>query len=232
MTEAEWLSCADPSPMLAAVRDRAGDRKLRLLACGCCRALWADAAADSRAAVEAAERYADGRADAAELDRAWDAAAREVDLDRWMWGDRASGVAVAAAETARAPSRAVWPDGRVHERTTRELMESAVSTAAQAAATGLDPGRAALARADICRLVGCCFGNPFRPVAVQPGWQTADVAALARGIYDERAFDRMPVLADALMDAWCADEHILEHCRGDGPHVRGCWVVDLVLGQE
>src|SRR4051812_44597664 len=115
MTEAEWLAGTDPFRMLAALRGAAGDRKLRLLACGCCRALWADAPAASRAAVEAAERYADGRAVEAELDRARAAAEGEADPDRWMWWDRGCGAAVAAVEAARVPSRAVWPDGRVHE---------------------------------------------------------------------------------------------------------------------
>ena len=76
------------------------------------------------------------------------------------------------------------------------------------------------------------FGNPFRPVAFDPRWRTADVTALARGIYDDRAFDRLPLLADALMAAGCDSEDLLAHCRSEGPHVRGCWVVDLVLGKE
>jgi len=65
-----------------------------------------------------------------------------------------------------------------------------------------------------------------------PSWLTADVVTLARGIYEDRAFDRLPLLADALMDAGCDDDQILAHCHGPGPHVRGCWVVDLVLGKE
>jgi hypothetical protein len=75
------------------------------------------------------------------------------------------------------------------------------------------------------------FGNPFRPVAVDPAWLTSTVVALARGIYEERAFDRMPILADALQDAGCDNEDVLDHCRGPGPHVRGCWVVDMLLGK-
>ncbi|HEX3149646.1 MAG TPA: hypothetical protein VHR66_16340 [Gemmataceae bacterium] len=76
------------------------------------------------------------------------------------------------------------------------------------------------------------FGNPFRPVAFDPRWRTSDSVGVARGIYEDRAFERMPILADALMDAGCDDEQVLSHCRGEGPHVRGCWVVDLVLGKE
>jgi hypothetical protein len=81
-------------------------------------------------------------------------------------------------------------------------------------------------------LIRDIFGNPFRPVAFDPRWRTADAVGLARGIYEDRAFDRLPLLADALMDAGCADEQVLSHCRSEGPHVRGCWVVDLVLGKE
>ena len=73
---------------------------------------------------------------------------------------------------------------------------------------------------------------PFRSMTLNPEWRTATVVALARGIYDERAFDRMPILADALQDAGCDSADILGHCRGPGPHVRGCWVVHLVLGKS
>jgi hypothetical protein len=76
------------------------------------------------------------------------------------------------------------------------------------------------------------FGNPFRPVAFDPSWRTSTVAALAEQMYESRDFSPMPVLADALQDAGCDNEDILAHCRGAGPHVRGCWVVDLVLGKE
>ena len=74
------------------------------------------------------------------------------------------------------------------------------------------------------------FGDRFRSVAIDRGWRTTDVLGVARGIYDERAFDRLPILADALQDAGCADGELLGHCRGPGPHARGCWAVDLVLG--
>ena len=84
----------------------------------------------------------------------------------------------------------------------------------------------------VALLVRDIFGNPFRPVTFDPAWRTSDVMLLANGIYDERAFDRMPILADALQDAGCDKPDILDHCRGDGPHVRGCWVVDLVLGKQ
>jgi hypothetical protein len=76
------------------------------------------------------------------------------------------------------------------------------------------------------------FGNPFRPVAVDPAWLTSDVVAMARGMYETRDFAAMPILTDALQDAGCENADILTHCCGDGPHIRGCWVVDLMLGKE
>jgi hypothetical protein len=76
------------------------------------------------------------------------------------------------------------------------------------------------------------FGNPFRPVALDPRWLTSTVLDLARTIYEERVFERLSILADALMDAGCDTGEIINHCRGPGPHVRGCWVVDLLLGKE
>jgi hypothetical protein len=76
------------------------------------------------------------------------------------------------------------------------------------------------------------FGNPFRAVTFSPEWRTDTAVALARQMYDSREFSAMPILADALQDAGCASAEILEHCRGPGPHVRGCWVVDLVLDNK
>ncbi len=76
------------------------------------------------------------------------------------------------------------------------------------------------------------IGNPFRPVVLNAAWLTSTVCALASGIYSDRAFDRMPILADALQDAGCDNEEVLGHCRGPGPHARGCFVVDCLLGKK
>jgi hypothetical protein len=76
------------------------------------------------------------------------------------------------------------------------------------------------------------FGNPFRPVTLDPACLSPNVKGLAQAIYDDRAFNGMPILGDALEEAGCTNQDILSHCRGPGPHVRGCWVVDLVLGKE
>ncbi|MBM4071279.1 MAG: hypothetical protein FJ271_20430 [Planctomycetes bacterium] len=85
-------------------------------------------------------------------------------------------------------------------------------------------------------MLRCICGHAFGPLAgVSPSllvWNDDTIPRLAHSIYDERAFDRLPILADALEAAGCTDAEILSHCRGPGPHVRGCWVVDLILGKE
>jgi hypothetical protein len=94
------------------------------------------------------------------------------------------------------------------------------------------PGRELRAQAGLLKDI---VGNPFQPGATKtPGSTGSDstVVKLAQNIYDERAFSRMPILADALEDAGCDNADLLAHCRGPGPHVRGCWVVDLLLGKS
>ena len=82
-------------------------------------------------------------------------------------------------------------------------------------------------------LFRCVFGNPFRPVSFSPTWRTSTALTLASQMYESRDFSLMPILADALQDAGCEDEQLLSHCRNPrATHVRGCWVVDLVLGKE
>ncbi|MBV9125410.1 MAG: hypothetical protein JO112_18800 [Planctomycetes bacterium] len=79
------------------------------------------------------------------------------------------------------------------------------------------------------------LGNPFRPVSVDPRWlkwHEKTVVHLAQALYEERRFEDMPILGDALEEAGCTNEHLLEHCRSPRPHVRGCWVVDLVLSKD
>jgi hypothetical protein len=79
------------------------------------------------------------------------------------------------------------------------------------------------------------FGNPFRPASIDPSWLTwngGTVPRMAKAIYNDRRFGDLPILADALEEAGCTDAGILTHCRSEGPHVRGCWVVDLILGKS
>jgi hypothetical protein len=94
-------------------------------------------------------------------------------------------------------------------------------------------------RAAQAALLRDIFGNPFRPVTPDPAWQTPQVVALAQAAYDQRELPagtldvaRLAILADALGDARCDQADLLAHLRGPGPHVRGCWVVDLILGKS
>ncbi|MCE9566116.1 MAG: hypothetical protein K8U57_29190 [Planctomycetes bacterium] len=76
-------------------------------------------------------------------------------------------------------------------------------------------------------------GNPFRPVDFDSEWRTSTVLAMAKEMYESRDFSAMPIFADALQDTGCEHDDILSHCRDENAtHVRGCWVVDLVLGKE
>jgi len=84
----------------------------------------------------------------------------------------------------------------------------------------------------VAKIIRDIFGNPFRPVAFNPAWRTSTAVAIAQGMYESRDFSAMPILADALQDAGCDHDDILTHCRdASGVHVRGCWVVDHVLGK-
>jgi hypothetical protein len=82
-------------------------------------------------------------------------------------------------------------------------------------------------------LVHCIYGpNPFKKTRFLKKWRTESVVSLARVAYDTRNFTLLPILADALEEAGCDSAEVLTHCRGFGPHARGCWVVDLVLNKS
>ena len=208
MTEAEWLACADPQKMLAFLRGKASERKLRLFAVACCRRSWPLLTdARSRKAVEVAERYADGIVNERGLRFAFSCAA-----DAFAY---AASAHTADAQAAAGAANAAHPEAGYYARYVTPRKEH--------------PGP-----------LRDLFGPlPFRPVTVSPGWQTPQVVAQAQAAYDERELPagtldptRLAVLADALEEAGCTDQTVLEHLRGAGPHVRGCWAVDLLLGKE
>jgi hypothetical protein len=214
MTEAEWLACRDPDALLAYLRQEAyrrrgpfpSHRKLRLFACACCRRVWSAIADDrSRWAVEVAERYADRLTSRHELVLGF-AAARAV---------AGNGGFAAAAAAA--------------------LSGNLDRAATQAALAG-DACRWAEERAGQADLLRDIFGNPFLPrPTVEPAWRSrneAAVTALAHAAYDERAFGRLPRLAGLLEGAEGTSPGLLAHLRGPGPHVRGCWAIDLILGKS
>jgi hypothetical protein len=183
-------------------------RKRRLYLAALCRHFWKYLpSATGRQAIEAAEAFVDGRVSADDL-----RAAHVANRDAYL-----------AEITAR---------GKQSVHTRGVQVAHCAYEASRPEACRMVPAWSRTVTPITTGLLRDLFVDPFRPVAFDPRWRTADVVGMARGIYEERAFDRLPILADALMDAGCEDAAILGHCRSTGPHVRGCWVVDLVLGKE
>jgi hypothetical protein len=225
MDEQVWLAAVDPTAMLTAIRARVTDRKGRLFGCACCRRVWHIYDSVERNVVEVAERLADGTATNSERRAAAVAAtqrqrygpALSVAVEAFFAGER--GAECAANEHARTlvgPSPTYALGVAAVEQYQREL--SRVS---------------ALERAANVPMLRDIFGNPFRPVSFSPDWRTDTAVVLAKRMYESREFSAMPILADALQDAGCDSDDVLTHCRdANATHVRGCWVVDLVLGKE
>jgi hypothetical protein len=255
--EAAWFTCSDPRPMCGLLRGKERGRKFRLFACACCRRVE-HLLTDERSqhALEVFERFLDGEltlkeytlgereaADAcAELARVVGdvesqtsiSEADRVRLFACMFAAQAVadcfGNVTSAASDCCGALRGYGTAELTDDRQLREVgdrIEAAERTA-----------QAALLRE--------IFGNPFASVGFDPAWRSEVVVALARKMYDSRDFADMPDLADALQDAGCENDRILSHCRystlqaaehgspaGRGvPHVRGCWVLDLVLGKS
>jgi hypothetical protein len=219
----KWATSDDPGWMLEQVRDRASDRKLRLFAVACLRQVWDLLLLDAtRHAVEVAERLAEGLATGGEILQAgW--AAREA----YLVEDAEVAAGVALADLAACQALAPAYDAATAAVNIALWDEAAAATGVVVPSTC---GR--VTRADLLRDV---VGNPFVRCRVDPrwiAWNGGSVRKLAQVIYDERRFEDLPILADALEEAGCDNGDILSHCRGPGPHVRGCWVVDLLLAKE
>lgn len=224
MTEAEWLSSHDPEPMLKLLKPKASERKLRLFACACCRRIWAFVKdARSQTAVEVAEAHADGMIDIDDVRRVRGIACFADD-------GVPDELAYAAANAAfyAVFHRCAWVENAASQ-SVQTIVESALAAGSDYQVAEAAAELETAAQSDLLRDI---FGNPFRPASISVNCQTPKIVGLAQTIYDERAFDRMPELADGLEKAGCTDAGVLEHCRGSGPHVRGCWVIDLVLGKE
>jgi hypothetical protein len=254
MTEAKWLAATDPTPMLDFLTEKVSNRKLRLFACGCFRRIWHLLIDErSREGVAVFERFVDGQTTADELKKADqavnaatdDASDRVSEADAIYSEDSLTGGDFAAAEALCSAAYGLCYVAEDVPRVANaaSCAASAVQSEQEATVYRKDPeadldarhAREAALLAETTQqanLIRDIFGNPFQPVTLDQAWLTSDVVTLAQGIYKDRAFDRMPILADALQDAGCDNENILNHCRSDGPHVRGCWVVDLVLGQD
>jgi hypothetical protein len=202
----DWLAGGFPGVEAG----RVSLRKMRLAACGCCRAVWTQLAPVCRHAVRLAEWYADGAATARQLEAAWRACRRaEWGADRWS--DRY--LLTEEVHRVAAPIVAL-ADVRV-------------------VASDLRPWRGDSVEND--EVEALCFavlrdvlGGPAHPPGSLAAWRTTDVVSLARVAYGRRDFALLPRLADALEAAGCQDPELLNHCRAGAPHAAGCWVLDLL----
>jgi hypothetical protein len=228
MDEAEWLASGNPRRLygharkVATPRLNSGRRLLRLYACACCRQVWHLLGAEGRAAVEVAERYADGRASKADLRQAEGAA----------WQAYLKCADAVQLATTQAKLAACYAAGPSITRGGKLSAERAGLAFAYSVEVML--GANATRRPLQCDLLHDLFGNPFRPVSADPAWlrwNDGTVRKMAQALYEERAFERLPLLADALEDAGCTEDALLSHLRGPGPHVRGCWALDLLRGE-
>jgi hypothetical protein len=210
MTEMEWIACTDPDVMLEFLKGKISDRKLRLFACACCRRIEHLLRDDhSRKVIDAAEQFADG----------------EIDFDSLQ-------VSLAGPNqpkkvlTSLCEREAWWAANFVTWEAAAQMSEGS-----------WDPtGRLYLAESAIqCHLLRDIVGEPLRPIFIHRKrleTRKGHALSLARTIYENRSFDRLPQLAETLAQAGYTDEVILSHCRGPGPHVPGCFVLDVILGKS
>jgi hypothetical protein len=229
MTEWQWLNRTDPQKMLHFLGNTLSLRKGRLLACACCRRVAPAANNPDLTLNELSERYADGMATVEEINRVPDPTySSSIRLgDCFTVATRLAVHAAIRTNIYSACSYAVMVR-RDHARSETGYANNVERCDAMLAATAAE----ATAQTELIRDI---VGNPFHPVILKPAWlawNDGTVPKIARAIYDERAFEQMPILADALEDASCDKADILAHCRSEGPHVRGCWVVDLILGKQ
>jgi len=231
MTEAEWLACDDPTGMLLFIKQRrtmrkqVKHRKQRLFSVACCRRLWSLIDNErSRHGIEVVERFADGLATSEELQVAETEAyaiwLKNAGIDTpfaclQLFGKDVNGLHVSTTTIS-----AVFKRQRTEANEPFEPLD------------GLRHGACPSEEREQCALIRDIFGNPFRPVVFSPSWRTDAALSLAHQMYESRDFGAMPILADALQDAGCDSEDIPDHCRGPGPHVRGCWVVDALLAKS
>ena len=214
MTEAEWLTGNDPLKMLEFLRGTASDRKLRLFLIACCRACWhlGKSHQVSRQAVEMAERYTEGKTNEMEI----------RDLSRAAW-------------KVRAPAGGEYAFIYLAARTLDSELKRGWGIADDTALESIARHAGTLPGAAQCHLLHDIFDSlPFHTDSLNPAclaWNDT-ITKLAQAIYDECRFADLPLLADALEETGCTNADILGHCREARQHVRGCWVVDLVLGKN
>jgi hypothetical protein len=220
MTEHEWQNCTDLELMVEFLWGKVSDRRLRLFAVASCRRIW-HLLTDKRSqkAVEVSEKFAEGQASRQEL-----AAARAA-------ADKAHSE---APRHANFRSLDAAPNAAEEDLSTVADVSVCVADAVQIAAGGDEKAKEEEFRQQFI-LFHCIFGNPFRHITLDPAWLSWHdglLVSMSRQMYDSRDFSDMPILADALEEAGCSNQDILAHCRSGGEHVRGCWVIDFILGRS
>jgi len=236
-TESEWLGAKESWKLLNHLErwEPVSDRKWRLFACASVRTIWPMIDAEiCQQAVETGELFADGLVSRFEAERVKSYA----EMVAWptnedyppYTGDYAASQAVITDKGKECRCLARWLDGMVWQ-------------AIMAATGGYSGTKRALRDKQMCPIIRDIFGNPFRPRRpLDPAllnWNNGTIANLAQAAYEERIlpagkldFARLAVLADALEEAGCTDGELLGHLRSPGPHVRGCFALDAVLGRS
>lgn len=237
MTEEEWLTSQDPQPLAVYLFDWANPRKLRLWACACGRE------ASSSYQNPLIGQVLDLFEGVAEGDRRREEQQGPISELQWSKeGEQAAGF----SQVVDGIACSQWIDMvKGHEELfALGLLHLAFGQAYRACPMAQPEGPTAPPTDPEWRSVYSTalkkqsatardiFNNPFRPVVFDSRWRTSTVLALAEMSYADRAFDRLPILADALQDAGCEHPDVLTHCRGPGPHARGCWVIDGILGKS
>lgn len=236
MTKQEWLQTGDPSWLIRRLADQFTQRKLRLFNCACCRRIW-DLLVDQecRTAIEVAEKYADKRARGTDLAKVRAAVNllraqpqrnySAIEAVRSASNYKAKKPTCEASITAGHCAWCACSARRSQPAPTSPIVDVYFDNETETKKQTQYEQAECLAQSNLLRDI---FGNSFRPVMIDPRWLSATVRDLAEVIYQERAFERMPILGDALLDAGCDSGEIIQHCQGPGPHVRGCWLVDLL----
>jgi len=235
MMDSDWTTTPDSQRLLASVPDTASRRKYRLLGVAFCRLVFPLLDERARRAVEAVEQFAEGLATDADLNSAGEpvravvaeraaeanAAGREAKSDPGVLAVQAVHTLSATDAEMERERSPFWPGDSLCE-----FIAAVLSLTLEATGT---PGHQSPDQADLVRDI---FAQVLEPVPFRLGWCTSTAVGIARQLYVSGDFSAMPILADALQDAGCESADVLDHCRGPCQHVRGCWVVDLILGKE
>lgn len=244
MTESDWNRCTDPRAMLVFLHaaGRLSERKSRLFSVACCDRIRRYLEEPSRRAVRVIERFAEGRANEQERAiaevEATTVSARlasaSFDMPETPIAPEAFAAAAVLNLTASKEEEATWhPFGQfIAEQVAGHVLLAEWQALNESEVERVRLGGEDRPRLALSHLLRDIIGNPFRPMTLQASLLRPEVVSLAQDIDDERASEQMGRLADALEKAGCTNADILEHCRGPEPHVRGCWVLDLILGKE